>query len=155
MSAVFHRNATVVPPAAVSGSGCYVTDADGKRYLDASGGAAVSCLGHDDADVRRAIHEQLDKLAYAHTGFFTSEPAEELAQFLIDRAPEGIEKVYFLSGGSEAMEAALKLARQFHLEEGRPQRRHVIARWQSYHGNTLAALSAGGNRWRRPRSSRC
>ena len=149
MSAVFHRNATVVPPAAVSGSGCYVTDADGKRYLDASGGAAVSCLGHDDADVRRAIHEQLDKLAYAHTGFFTSEPAEQLAQFLIDRAPEGIEKVYFLSGGSEAMEAALKLARQFHLEEGRPQRRHVIARWQSYHGNTLAALSAGGNRWRR------
>ncbi len=149
MSAVFHRSSATAPPTAVSGSGCYITDAEGRTYLDASGGAAVSCLGHDDPDVRRAIHEQLDQLAYAHTGFFTSEPTERLAQFLVDRAPDGIEKVYFVSGGSEAVEAALKLARQFHLEQGRPERRHVIARWQSYHGNTLAALSTGGNRWRR------
>ena len=149
MSAIFHRQTAHQPRAAVAGAGCYVFDADGKRYLDASGGAAVSCLGHDDVDVRRALHAQLDRLAYAHTGFFTSEPAEALAEHLVARAPAGIEKVYFVSGGSEAMEAALKLARQFYIETGRPERRHVIARWQSYHGNTLAALSVGGNRWRR------
>jgi len=149
MSAVFHRNARVDPPIAVRGEGCYVFDADGKRYLDASGGAAVSCLGHSDADVRAALHRQLDKLAYAHTGFFSSEPAEALAQHLVERAPEGIEKAFFVSGGSEAIEAALKLARQYYLETGRAERRHVIARWQSYHGNTLAALAVGGNRRRR------
>jgi adenosylmethionine-8-amino-7-oxononanoate aminotransferase len=149
MSAVFHRHTKIEPPIAVEGDGCYVVDASGKRYLDASGGAAVSCLGHSDPDVRAALHSQLDRLAYAHTGFFTSEPAEALARHLVDRAPEGIEKVYFVSGGSEAVEAALKLARQFYIETERPERRHVIARWQSYHGNTLAALAVGGNRWRR------
>jgi hypothetical protein len=149
MSAIFHRQATHEPVPAVAGEGCYIIDANGKRYLDASGGAAVSCLGHSDADVRAAMHAQLDRLAYTHSGFFTSEPAEALAEHLVATAPEGIEKVYFVSGGSEAMEAALKLARQFYLETGRPQRRHVIARWQSYHGNTLGALSVGGNRWRR------
>jgi adenosylmethionine-8-amino-7-oxononanoate aminotransferase len=124
-------------------------DADGKRYLDACGGAAVSCLGHSDAKLKAAIHDQVDKLAYAHTSFFTTDPAEDLAERLAALAPGDLNRVYFVSGGSEAMESAIKLARQFHMENGEPDRSAIIARWQSYHGNTLGALSAGGNRWRR------
>ena len=131
------------------GEGVYIFDKAGKRYLDGSGGAAVSCLGHSDPDVRAALHAQLDQLAFAHTGFFTSDPAEDLAQRLVEHAPEGIDKVYLVSGGSEAVEAAIKLARQFALEVGQPDRHRVIARRQSYHGNTLGALAAGGNAWRR------
>ena len=149
MSHVFPRHSKALPPMAVSGEGCFLTDATGKTYLDASGGAAVSCLGHGDRSVIEAVKSQLDSLAYAHTGFFTSEPAEKLADMLIARAPEGIDRVYFVSGGSEATEAAIKLARQFHLEKGAPERVHLIARKQSYHGNTLGALAAGGNEWRR------
>lgn len=149
MSHVFPRHSKIMPPTAVTGEGCYLFDADGKRYFDGSGGAAVSCLGHGDAEVTEAIKAQLDKLAFAHTGFFTSEPAEELADLLIEHAPAGIERVYFVSGGSEATEAAIKLARQYHVERGAPERRHLIARKQSYHGNTIGALSAGGNEWRR------
>ncbi|MCZ6467952.1 MAG: aspartate aminotransferase family protein, partial [Alphaproteobacteria bacterium] len=108
-----------------------------------------SCLGHSDADVRRAIKEQVDKLAFAHTGFFTSEPAEALADVLIEGAPAGIERVYYMSGGSEAVEAALKMARQYFLETGRPERARFIARRQSFHGNTLGALAVGGHRARR------
>ena len=146
---VFHRHTKADLPVAVRGDGAYILDADGKRYLDASGGAAVSCLGHSDKTVVDAIKAQLDALPYAHTGFFTTEAVETLADKLVEHAPDGIDRVYFLSGGSEAVEAALKLARQYFLETGQPERRHVIARWQSYHGNTLGALSAGGNRWRR------
>jgi adenosylmethionine-8-amino-7-oxononanoate aminotransferase len=131
------------------GEGCYLIDRNGKRYLDGSGGAAVSCLGHGDSEVIDAIKNQLDKIAFAHTGFFTSEPAEALADLLIAHAPEGIDRVYFLSGGSEATEAAIKLARQYFVEKGEPKRGHLIARKQSYHGNTIGALSAGGNEWRR------
>ncbi|BAN47246.1 aspartate aminotransferase family protein [Metapseudomonas resinovorans] len=149
MSHVFHRSLTQSYPTAVRGDGPYLIDSQGKRYLDASGGAAVSCLGHSDAGVIEAIREQVGTLAYAHTSFFTSEPMEALADFLIERAPQGLESVYFVSGGSEAVEAALKLARQYFVEIGQPQRRHVIARRQSYHGNTLGALAAGGNAWRR------
>ncbi|QGX99854.1 aspartate aminotransferase family protein [Roseovarius faecimaris] len=148
MSHVFPRHCHAAIPTAVGGDGCYLIDADGKRYFDGSGGAAVSCLGHSNARVKQAIKDQVDKLAFAHTGFFTSEPAEALADLLIDHAPEGIDRVYFVSGGSEAVEAAIKLARQYHVERGEPQRRHVIARRQSYHGNTLGALAAGGNAWR-------
>ena len=149
MSHVFPRHSKLNAPVAVGGEGCYLIDKSGKRYFDGSGGAAVSCLGHGDKEVTDAIKAQLDKLAFAHTGFFTSEPAEELADLLIEHAPEGIERVYFVSGGSEATEAAIKLARQYHVERGQPQRRHLIARKQSYHGNTIGALSAGGNAWRR------
>ena len=149
MSAIFHRHTAAQPPVAAAGDGCFIIDRDGKRYLDASGGAAVSCLGHSDPDVIGAIKDQVDRLPYAHTGFFTSDVAEELAEHLVAKAPDGIGKVYFVSGGSEAVEAALKLARQYYLEIGQPQRKHFIARWQSYHGNTLGALSVGGNRWRR------
>ena len=149
MSHVFPRHCLAEPPVAVAGDGCYLIDAAGKRYFDASGGAAVSCLGHSNERVRAAIRDQVDRLAFAHTGFFTSEPAESLADLLAARAPEGIDRVYFVSGGSEAMEAAIKLARQYHLERGEPKRRRLIARRQSYHGNTLGALSVGGNARRR------
>ena len=149
MSHVFPRHTKLNPPTASMGDGVYLIDTDGKRYLDASGGAAVSCLGHSATPVIQAVKDQLDQIAYAHTSFFTSEPAEKLADKLIDKAPVGIDRVYFVSGGSEAVEAAIKLARQFHMEMGEPDRHHVISRWQSYHGNTLGALAAGGNRWRR------
>ncbi len=146
---VFHRAPKVAMPSAVKGDGIYIIDADGKRYLDGSGGAAVSCLGHSDPDVIAAIKNQLDQIAFAHSGFFTSPPAEELADYLVARAPAGIRAAYFVSGGSEAVEAALKMARQYHLERGEPSRARFIARRQSYHGNTLGALGVGGNVWRR------
>ncbi len=146
---VFHRDPRLKYPVAVRGEGPYLFDRDGKRYLDASGGAAVSCLGHSDAAVIQAIQRQLEKLPFAHTSFFTNEPMEELADALIARAPKSFDKVYFVSGGSEAIEAALKLARQYFVEKGEPQRARVIGRRQSYHGNTLGALAVGGNAWRR------
>ena len=146
---IFGRSTKGHLPTAVAGDGCYLIDSNGKRYLDGSGGAAVSCLGHSDPDVRAALHEQLDRLAFAHTGFFTSDPAEDLADLLIAGAPEGINRVYLVSGGSEAVEAAIKLARQYAMEIGQPRRHRIIARRQSYHGNTLGALAAGGNAWRR------
>ncbi|WP_281972177.1 aspartate aminotransferase family protein [Ruegeria faecimaris] len=148
MSHVFPRHTKSQLPVAVGGEGCYLIDADGKRYLDC-GDAAVSCLGHSNRAVIEAVQSQVEKIAFAHTGFMTSEPAEALADLLIDHAPGDLDRVYFLSGGSEATEAAIKLARQYFLEIGQPERRHVIARRQSYHGNTLGALSAGGNAWRR------
>ncbi|UWQ92926.1 aspartate aminotransferase family protein [Rhodobacteraceae bacterium M382] len=149
MSHVFPRHCHTQPPVAVAGDGCFLIDASGKRYFDGSGGAAVSCLGHSNDRVTQAIKDQLDAVAFAHTGFFTSEPAEQLADLLIKHAPGDLDRVYFVSGGSEAVEAAIKLARQFHIENGQPERRHLIARRQSYHGNTLGALAAGGNAWRR------
>jgi adenosylmethionine-8-amino-7-oxononanoate aminotransferase len=133
----------------VSGQGISITDDKGQVYLDASGGAAVSCLGHGHPDVIAAMHAQIDKLAYAHTSFFTTEVAEALAAHLIARAPAGMSHAYFVSGGSEGVEAAMKMARQYFVEKGQPQRSHFIARRQSYHGNTLGALSVGGNQWRR------
>ncbi|MEQ9811441.1 MAG: aspartate aminotransferase family protein [Azospirillaceae bacterium] len=153
MSHVFHRNSRAIPPAALSGDGVYLTDSAGRRYLDASGGAAVSCLGHSHPAVIEAIKRQLDLLPFAHTGFFTNEPMERLADTLVaqaDALPGGdLDRVYFVSGGSEATEAAIKLARQYFLEIGEPGRHRVIARRQSYHGNTLGALAVGGNEWRR------
>lgn len=149
MSHVFHRNLNTDYPTAVRGEGIYLFDSTGKRYLDGCGGAAVSCLGHSDADVKAAMQQQLDQLAWAHSGFFTTEPMEQLADFLVERAPAGLEHVYFVSGGSEAIESALKLARQYFVERGQPERQHIIARLQSYHGNTLGALATGGNQARR------
>ncbi|KUF11675.1 aspartate aminotransferase family protein [Pseudoponticoccus marisrubri] len=149
MSHVFPRHTRQAPPVAVAGDGCYLIDASGKRYLDGSGGAAVSCLGHSDSAIIEAIKTQVDSLAFAHTGFFTSEPAEKLADLLVANAPDGLDRVYLVSGGSEATEAAIKLARQYWVEKGRPEKGRLIARKQSYHGNTIGALSAGGNEWRR------
>ena len=149
MTRVLHRAIAHNYPVAESGSGIHIRDAARKDYIDASGGAAVSCLGHSHPDVLAAMHAQLDKLAYAHTSFFTTRVAEELAEDLIAHAPQGTSHVYFVSGGSEAIEASLKMARQYFVEKGELQRRHFIARRQSYHGNTLGALAVGGNEWRR------
>ena len=148
-SNVFPRHSSYDLPNAVGGDGCYIIDEKGKRYLDASGGAAVSCLGHSDKTIQKAIIEQTEKLAFAHTSFFTSEPAELLANLLAKHSPEGLDKVYFVSSGSEAVESSLKLARQYFVEIGKPKKHKVISRRQSYHGNTLGALAAGGNVWRR------
>ena len=149
MNHVFHRYPKHDLPFAVGGEGPYLIDAQGRRYIDASGGAAVSCLGHGHPKVIAAIKDQVDRLAYAHTSFFTTEATERLADMLIEAAPKGIERVYYVSGGSEAVETALKLARQYFLEVGQPQRRYFVGRLQSYHGNTLGALAVGGNMWRR------
>jgi adenosylmethionine-8-amino-7-oxononanoate aminotransferase len=154
MSHIIHRNLRRVPAVAVGASGITVRDNRGNTYLDASGGAAVSSLGHGHPDVLAAMHAQIDRNAYAHTAFFTSEAAEELAARLANDAPGDLDHVYLVSGGSEAMETALKLARQYFVEsgetEGEGARRSVfIARRQSYHGNTLGALAIGGNEWRR------
>ena len=149
MNHVLHRHTKVNYPKAVKGDGVYLIDSEGNRYLDACGGAAVSCLGHSNEFVKETMKKQIDNLAYAHTGFFTNEPMEELADFLVEKAPEGIDRVYFVSGGSEAVESSIKIARQFFLEQGKNSKSQIIARWQSYHGNTIGALSAGGNKWRR------
>ena len=149
MSHVFPRHTKASPPVAVKGDGVYLIDKQGKQYFDGSGGAAVSCLGHGDIQVIDAIKAQLDRMEFAHTGFFTSDAAESLADLLVQNAPGNLDRVYLVSGGSEAMEAAIKLARQYYLEIGQPQRHRVIARLQSYHGNTLGALATGGNMWRR------
>jgi adenosylmethionine-8-amino-7-oxononanoate aminotransferase len=136
-------------PVAVEGDGVYLVDAEGNRYLDGSGGAAVSCLGHSNARVRAAIHAQIDRLAFSHTRFFSNEPMEKLADDLVSNAPAGLTKAWFTCGGSESVEAALKLARQYFIEKGEPQRRYIIGRMQSYHGTTSGALSVGGNIGRR------
>ena len=149
MTRIVHRTIAQQYPVAARGEGIRIWDATGKEYVDASGGAAVSCLGHGHPDVLAAMHAQLDKLSYAHTSFFTTQVAEELGADLVEHAPPGTSHVYFVSGGSEAVEAALKMARQYFVEIGEPERRHVIGRQQSYHGNTLGALAVGGNMWRR------
>jgi adenosylmethionine-8-amino-7-oxononanoate aminotransferase len=148
-SRVLHRSLRETPPKAVGGEGIWLFREDGRKVLDASGGAAVSCLGHQHPRVLAAINKQASKLAYAHTAFFSSDAAEELADNLVGHEPGGLAYVYFVSGGSEAVESALKIARQYFIEVGQPQRTRFIARRQSYHGNTLGALSAGGNAWRR------
>ena len=148
-SRVLHRSLRETPPKAIGGEGVYLFAEDGRRVIDASGGAAVSCLGHQHPRVIAAMAKQASTLAYAHTAFFSSEPAERLAETLVGHEPGGLAYAYFVSGGSEAIEASIKLARQYFIERGEPQRQHFIARRQSYHGNTLGALAAGGNAWRR------
>jgi adenosylmethionine-8-amino-7-oxononanoate aminotransferase len=151
LSAILHRNLNAIPPMAVSGEGLYLRDSEGRRYLDASGGAAVSSLGHAHPAVVAAVQRQVGKLEFAHTSFFTSEPAERLAEILLQQAPHGFEsgRVAFVGSGSEAVEAALKIARQHFVEKGEPERHHFIARRMSYHGATLGALAIGGHVARR------
>src|SRR3954463_389418 len=148
-SRVLHRSLRETPPKAIGGEGLYLFAEDGRRIIDASGGAAVSCLGHQHPRVIAAITKQASTLAYAHTAFFSSEPAEALAERLVGHEPGGLAYAYFVSGGVGGGEASIKLARQYFIERGEPQRQHFIARRQSYHGNTLGALAAGGNAWRR------
>jgi adenosylmethionine-8-amino-7-oxononanoate aminotransferase len=149
MSHVFHREPGLELPFAVGGEGSWILDAGGRRYLDASGTAAVSCLGHNHPRVVEAIRRQAATLPFAHTGFFTTDALERLADALVAPAPGDLDRVFFVSGGSEATESALKLARQYYLSIGQPQRHRFIARRQSYHGNTLGALAVGGNARRR------
>ncbi|MBE0462770.1 MAG: aspartate aminotransferase family protein [Halomonadaceae bacterium] len=149
MARILHRSIGQALPHAASAQGVYITDTQGRRYLDGSGGAAVTSVGHGHPEVLAAMRAQIDNLCYAHTGFFTTDAAEELAEKLVNLAPDGLDYVYLVSGGSEAVEAALKMARQYFVETGRPERRHIIARRQSYHGNTLGALATGGNAMRR------
>ncbi len=149
MSHVFHRSARSVPPIAREAQGHYILDAAGRRYLDASGGAAVSCIGHGDPRVVAAVAEQIARLDYAHSGAFTSEPAETLATEICAAAGQGMARVYFVGSGSEAVEAAIKMARQCQIERGQPGRHVVISRRQSYHGNTLGALARSGSEARR------
>ncbi len=148
MTHAFHRSLLKTPRRAVRGDGVYIIDDRGKRYLDGSGGAAVSCIGHSHARIVQAIEGQLHQLPYAHSAFFTTGALEELADRLVSLVP-GMDLALLLSGGSEAVEAALKLSRQYFVEIGQPSRRLFVARRQSYHGNTLGALGVGGNEWRR------
>lgn len=150
-SAILHRNLHEDLTVATRGDGIYIHDSAGRSYIDASGGAAVSCLGHNHPAIGAAIMDQLERIEFAHTSFFTNQPAERLARVLIDRAPPGFGagRAAFVGSGSEAMETALKLARQFHVERGEPQRSRFIAREMSYHGNTLGALAVGGHAGRR------
>ena len=147
-SRVLHRSGGQ-PPVAVGGDGIYLHTEDGRRIIDASGGAAVACLGHGNRRIAEAIGRQAATMAYAHTGTFSSQPAEDLAHIVLDGEPGGLSHAYFCSSGSEGTEASLKLARQYFVEIGQPRRVHFIARRQGYHGNTLGALAAGGNMMRR------
>ncbi|MCW8087111.1 aspartate aminotransferase family protein [Sabulicella glaciei] len=149
MPQLIHRRLDTAPPLAVKGEGIWLTAADGHRVMDGSGGAAVACLGHAHPKVLAAMRAQMDQLCYAHTSLFSCESAERLAELLVGHAPGGLTHAYFVSSGSEGMEAALKMARQYFVEAGQPQRTRFIARRQSYHGNTLGALAAGGNMMRR------
>jgi len=149
MTHILHRHCHSQLPTVTCGEGIYLFDQQGKQYLDGCGGAAVSNLGHSHAAVKKAMIEQIESIPFAHTGFFTNQASEELATLLTGLAPDPLDHVYFVSGGSEAVESALKMARQYFVEIGKPSKTQFIARRQSYHGNTLGALAVGGNEWRR------
>jgi len=149
---LFSRNLRKQYPVAVRGEGCWIIDARGQRYLDASGQAAVVSIGHGVQEIGRAMSEQSGRIAFVHTTQFHSEPAERLAARVLAIAPRNFQnggRVYFTSGGSEATETAIKLARQYFLETKQPSRYRVVARKQSYHGSTLGAMSVSGNVARR------
>ncbi|PWS38483.1 aspartate aminotransferase family protein [Falsiroseomonas bella] len=148
-SRLLQRNLRSDPPLALSGEGIFIRDSNGKTIIDGSGGAAVACLGHGHPRVLAAMRAQEEKLCYAHTALYSCEPAEQLADLVLQDEPGGLTHLYLCSSGSEGTEAALKMARQYHLERGEPQRTKIIARRQSYHGNTLGALAASGNAMRR------
>jgi adenosylmethionine-8-amino-7-oxononanoate aminotransferase len=149
MSRLIHRSLRQDPPLALSGQGIHLHDSNGRTIIDGSGGAAVACLGHGHPRVLEAMRQQQERLCYAHTSLYSNEAAERLAELVLADEPGGLTHLYLCSSGSEASEAALKMARQFHVEHGQPQRSRFIARRQSYHGNTLGALSASGNAMRR------
>ena len=151
-SALFPRSFRKQFPVAVRGEGCWIVDAQGRRYLDASGQAAVINIGHGVREIGRAMAEQSDAIAFAHTSQFHSASAERLAERLLAIAPPNFcngGRVYFTSGGSEATETAIKLARQYSLETNQPQRYRVLSRRQSYHGSSLGAMTVSGNIARR------
>ncbi|MBN2034174.1 MAG: aminotransferase class III-fold pyridoxal phosphate-dependent enzyme [Deltaproteobacteria bacterium] len=141
---VFPRRLDAPLPFAVNAEGVWIVDSDGKRYLDASGGPLVVNLGHGREEIARAIYDQVLRCEYVHPTMFTTSAVESLAEALAAHAPKGLERFYFLSGGGEAVETAVKLARQIHLEHGRAQKILLISRWKSFHGLTLGALAATG-----------
>ncbi len=141
-SPVFYRKLNRRFPLVTKGEGCWLIDEEGKRYLDGSGGAFVANIGHGVREIAAAMAEQASKIAYLNGTAFTSQPVEELAAELAALAPGDLKKAYFLSSGSEAVEAALKLARQYWVETGKPSKHKIIALFPAYHGNTLLALSA-------------
>ncbi|CAI7644943.1 unnamed protein product [Penicillium bialowiezense] len=150
-SAILHRDTRFIPKKAIGGKGSYIFLEDGTKFLDSTGGAAVSCLGHGNQQVSDMIKEQMDQLSYCHSAFFGTQVAEDLAQLLVDSTGGKLSKLFVVSSGSEAVEAALKLARQYFLElpTPQPERYRFIGRLPSYHGTTLGALSAGGHVQRR------
>ena len=148
-SHVMHRRPDKAIPFAVSASGLTIKLADGREILDASSGPAVSCIGHCHPQVIAAMQDQMARLDYVHTGAYTNQPAEDLARYLVETSKGAFSKVVYVSSGTEAIEASLKLARQYHVERGEPQRTHVISRRLSYHGASLGALSVGGHVARR------
>ncbi|PGH33032.1 hypothetical protein GX50_04178 [[Emmonsia] crescens] len=148
-SAVFHRSLEKSYPTAVKGEGVYLFTDKGDKILDGCCGAAVSSVGHGNEEVIEAVVAQARDLAFAHSSFFTSDPAEELARAIINKSDDAFSKVTFLCSGSEAVDSALKIARQYHIYNGEPERVNFIGRNDSYHGNTLGALAAGNNSARR------
>ncbi|RAK78519.1 aminotransferase, class III [Aspergillus fijiensis CBS 313.89] len=150
-SAVLHRDTQHIPKKAIGGKGCYIYLEDGTKFLDSTGGAAVACLGHGHEEIQQAITDQMNQLSYCHSAFFSTEASEELGRFLAESTGGQLSKAFIVSSGSEAIEAALKLARQYFLELStpQPQRTRFIARKPSYHGVTLGALSVGGHTTRR------
>ena len=143
---VLTRDLTKTYPVVVRGEGVYLYDRDGRQYLDAAGGAMVVTIGHGVKEVAAAMAAQAEQVAYAYTNQFVTESLLGLADRVIALAPPGMAKVYFVSGGSEANETAIKLARQYFIARGKESKWRVVARWQSYHGNTGIALSATGRR---------
>jgi adenosylmethionine-8-amino-7-oxononanoate aminotransferase len=149
MTHVLHRSLRSGPEFAVAGNGITLTLADGRTVIDAAGGAAVACLGHGNPRVIQAMMAQAKRLDYVHTMFVTSDPAEQLANEILADEPGGLTHAFFVSSGSEAMESALKIARQFHVERGEPHRVHFISRKQSYHGNNFGTMALSGHPARR------
>lgn len=146
---VFYRNPNKFYPVVERGEGVYIYDTDGKRYLDGSGGAAVVLIGHGVKEVRDAMLAQAEKISFTHGTQFTSEAAIKLAEKLVSISPPGLDRVYFTSGGSEAVETAVKMARQYQVDRGAGSKFKVISRWTSYHGNTMGALALSGHTGRR------
>jgi adenosylmethionine-8-amino-7-oxononanoate aminotransferase len=146
---VFYRNPTKYYPTAVRGEGIYIYDSEGKQYLDGSGGAVVVSIGHGVKEIQEAMFKQASLISFTHGSQFTTEAAIELADKIVNISPPGLDRVYFLSGGSEAVETAVKMARQYQVDRGVPSKYKVISRWTSYHGNTLGALALSGHTGRR------
>lgn len=145
--ALLHRSLAELPHTVTHAHGSYLFLDDGRKILDACGGAAVAILGHGNSEVIAATMAQMQKVSYIHTGSYTTDPAEELAQLLVNMGDGALkfEKAYLVGSGSEANEAALKVTRQYFVEKGEPQRRHYVARRQAYHGNTMGAMAVSSN----------
>lgn len=148
---IFYRNMKRSYPLMKRAEGVYIFDSKGRRYIDGVGGIAVVSIGHGVKEILEAMTEQAKKACFIYNGQFVTEPAINLARKIVELSPPRLSRVFLVSGGSEAIETALKMARQYHLETGHPSKYRIISRWTSYHGNTIAALSLSGRtQWRKP-----